>query len=151
MYCLRYNNTVYRNHTNPPKITRMMYSIEKCFNTKFWTGTAYRSPGYHGKDDDRSQAMAVLSGLATKDKYPAILKVLKKEYHASPYMEKYVLEALFQMNAPEVACFMQITMQAVINNRNKCTVSAIIILCIETIPTHRSQLYSSRRSKSTGS
>ena len=85
------------------EITRMMYSIEKCFNTKFWTGTAYRSPGYHGKDDDRSQAMAVLSGLATKDKYPAILKVLKKEYHASPYMEKYVLEALFQMNAPEVA------------------------------------------------
>ena len=39
----------------------------------------------------------------------------------------------------DLPCFMQITMQAVINNRNKCTVSAIIILCIETIPTHRSQ------------
>lgn len=85
------------------EITRMMYSIEKCFNTKFWTGTAYRSPGYRGENDDRSQAMAVLSGLASKDKYPAILKLLKKEFHASPYMEKYVLEALFHMNAPEVA------------------------------------------------
>lgn len=85
------------------EITRMMFSIEKCFNTKFWTGTAYRSPGYRGENDDRSQAMAVLSGLASKDKYPAILKLLKKEYHASPYMEKYVLEALFQMNAPDVA------------------------------------------------
>lgn len=85
------------------EISQMMYSIEKCFNTKYWTGTAYRSPGYRGENDDRSQAMAVLSGLASKDKYPAILKLLKKEYHASPYMEKYVLEALFQMNAPDVA------------------------------------------------
>lgn len=85
------------------EISQMMNSIEKCFNTKFWTGTAYRSPGYHGENDDRSQAMAVLSGLASKDKYPAILKLLKKEFHASPYMEKYVLEALFYMNAPEVA------------------------------------------------
>lgn len=85
------------------EISQMMNSIEKCFNTKFWTGTAYRSPGYHGENDDRSQAMAVLSGLASKDKYPAILKLLKKEFHASPYMEKYVLEALFHMNAPEVA------------------------------------------------
>lgn len=85
------------------KISVMMSSIEKCFDTKFWTGTAYRSPGYKGETDDRAQAMAVLSGLAAKNKYPAILKVLKKEYHASPYMEKYVLEALFQMKQPEFA------------------------------------------------
>lgn len=85
------------------EISRMMYSIEKCFNTKYWTGTAYRSPGYRGENDDRAQAMAVLSGLAPKDKYPAILKLLKKEYHASPYMEKYVLEALFHMDAPDAA------------------------------------------------
>lgn len=86
------------------EISRMMYSIEQCFNTKFWTGTAYRSPGYRGEDDDRSQAMAgfIRTGLR-KRKYPALLKVLKKEYHASPYMEKYVLEALFRMNAPDVA------------------------------------------------
>ena len=47
--------------------------------------------------------MAVVSGLASADKYPALVKVLKKEYHASPYMEKYVLEALFQMNEPAFA------------------------------------------------
>ncbi|MDR2918424.1 MAG: glycoside hydrolase [Tannerella sp.] len=82
------------------EIRLMMTSIELCFNTKFWTGTAYRSPGYKGETDDRAQAMAVVSGLAGKDKYPALLKVLKKEYHASPYMEKYVLEALFMMNEP---------------------------------------------------
>lgn len=85
------------------EITRMMYSIEKCFDTKYWTGTAYRSQGYKGETDDRSQAMAVVSGLASPDKYPALLKILKNEYHASPYMEKYVLEALFQMNEPAFA------------------------------------------------
>lgn len=85
------------------EISQMMSAIEKCFNTKFWTGTAYRSPGYKGETDDRSQAMAVLSGLASDDKYPALVKVLKKEYHASPYMEKYVLEALFRMNEPAFA------------------------------------------------
>ena len=79
-------------------ITSKMSRIKENFDLRFWTGTAYRSPGYKGKTDDRSQAMAVLSGLAGKDKYPAIKKVLRKEYHASPYMEKYVLEALFRMD-----------------------------------------------------
>lgn len=76
---------------------QIMTTIEKCFDTKYWTGTCFRSPGYKGETDDRSQAMAVVSGLATVDKYPALTKVFKKEYHASPYMEKYVLEALFRM------------------------------------------------------
>ena len=80
-----------------------MQTIEKCFDTKYWTGTCYRSPGYKGETDDRSQAMAIVSGLATKDKYPALTKVLKTEYHASPYMEKYVLEALFQMKESSFA------------------------------------------------
>jgi glycogen debranching enzyme len=79
------------------EIRLMMERIEKSFDQKFWTGTAYRSPDYKGETDDRAQAMAVVSGLASKDKYPALIKVLKTEYHASPYMEKYVLEALCQM------------------------------------------------------
>lgn len=82
---------------------QMMNTIEKCFDTKYWTGSCYRSPGYKGETDDRSQAMAVVSGLAKPDKYKALLKVLKAEYHASPYMEKYVLEALFQMDQPVFA------------------------------------------------
>jgi hypothetical protein len=84
-------------------ITRKMETIAKCFDTRFWNGTAYRSPGYKGETDDRAQAMAVVSGLAPEEKYPAIVNVLRKEYHASPYMEKYVLEALFRMNQPAFA------------------------------------------------
>jgi len=80
------------------EIQGMMQNIAENFDSQFWTGVAYRSPDYKGENDDRSQAMAVVSGLAPKGRYPALLKALKKEYHASPYMEKYVLEALFLMN-----------------------------------------------------
>ncbi|SEF79217.1 alpha-L-rhamnosidase-related protein [Parabacteroides chinchillae] len=85
------------------EICRMMNTIEKCFNTKFWTGTEYRAPGYRGATDDRAQAMAVVSGLASPEKYKPLLKIFKEQYNASPYMEKYVLEALFRMNQPDFA------------------------------------------------
>jgi len=68
------------------------------FNEQFWNGISYRNPTYKGKTDDRAQALAVVAGLADSDKFPAILKVLQEEEHASPYMEKYIMEALFQMN-----------------------------------------------------
>ena len=47
--------------------------------------------------------MAVLAGLASPDKYPALTAILQKEMSAGPYMEKYVLEALFEMDRPELA------------------------------------------------
>lgn len=84
-------------------LIRQMQRMKETFDSSFWTGTAFRTPSYKGADDDRSQAMAILSGLASPDKYPALLKVLKKEYHASPYMEKYVLEALFQIGETDFA------------------------------------------------
>ncbi len=80
-----------------------MKQYKKDFNAEFWNGTAYRSSEYKGKTDDRSQGLAVVSGLADAEKYEAILKILKEEKHASPYMEKYVLEAMFQMGYPDEA------------------------------------------------
>lgn len=82
---------------------QMMQRIAENFDARFWTGSDYRTPAYQGKTDDRGQAMAVVAGLASKEKYPKIYQVLQKEWHASPYMEKYVLEALFQMGYPEYA------------------------------------------------
>jgi len=72
-------------------------SLKQNFNRVFWTGTCYRSPEYKGETDDRSNAMAFLAGFAEPEKYAALREVMKKEEHASPYMEKYVLEALFRM------------------------------------------------------
>ncbi len=84
-------------------IQQMMKRMEDNFDKRFWTGTAYRSPEYKGETDDRGNALAVVSGLASKDKYPVMKKLLTSEYHASPYMEKYVLEALFCMDAADEA------------------------------------------------
>ena len=47
--------------------------------------------------DDRANAMAVVSGLAEEDMYDEILNVLTTTYSASPYMEKFVEEALCLM------------------------------------------------------
>lgn len=83
--------------------TRIIEKMKDAINRLYWNGTAYRSTGYSGATDDRAQALAVLSGVADEDKYPYIIKVLEKEEHASPYMEKYVAEALFKMNNGSMA------------------------------------------------
>lgn len=79
-----------------------MAEVKDAFNA-CWNGNAYRHPEYDGLTDDRVQALAVVSGIASKDKYQAILETLKKEEHASPYMEKYVMEALFEMGYGDYA------------------------------------------------
>jgi len=83
--------------TDATSYSAMMNTFKINFNKAYWNGAAYRSPTYKDLTDDRAQALAVVSGLADSDKYPAILKVLQIEEHASPYMEKYVLEAFFRM------------------------------------------------------
>ena len=73
------------------------------FDAAFWRGDAYRSPGKKGPTDDRAQAMAVVAGLAKPAYFSAIRAILQREEHASPYLEKYVLEALCLMDAPDEA------------------------------------------------
>lgn len=78
-------------------------AITKNFNAKFWNGHEYRSPGYHGDTDDRANALAVLAGFAGADQFPALREVFAQHRNASPYMEKYVVEALYRMGQPEQA------------------------------------------------
>ena len=78
-------------------------SISNNFDRVLWRGTEYRSPGYAGDTDDRGNALAVVAGLAAPGKYPAITEVLRTHMNASPYMEFYVLEAMYQMSQPEAA------------------------------------------------
>lgn len=80
---------------------KKMARIESGFNKTFWQGEYYRSPTHEGETDDRANAMAVVAGLAEREHYPAITKFLSSNTHASPYMEKYVLEAFFLMGKPE--------------------------------------------------
>jgi hypothetical protein len=77
--------------------------IEASYQKIFWNGREYRSPGYTGQTDDRGHALAVIFGLAKPAQWPAIHEVFQREFHSSPYMEKFVLEALFQMNQAPTA------------------------------------------------
>ncbi len=99
-----------------PWVEDRMESIRSGFDKAFWAGKAYHAPQKHyeengysygyscpEKPDDRANALAVLSGLAGEEKYPAVLEVLKSQYNSSPYMEKYVLDAMFQMGSEQEA------------------------------------------------
>ncbi len=85
------------NEDEAMRTERAMAAFKIAFNKQLWSGEEYRSTGYNDETDDRLQALAVVAGLVSPEKYPAIFKVLQTEKHASPYMEKYVIEALFQM------------------------------------------------------
>lgn len=77
-----------------------MAALKDGFN-RYWNGWCYRHPAYMGATDDRVQALAVVAGIAGPDKYGRIAEVFKTQHHASPYMEKYVLEAYFLMGMGE--------------------------------------------------
>ena len=79
-----------------------MEKVKSGYN-KCWNGFSYRHPEYNGSTDDRVQALAVISGIADKDLYESIFKLFKTQMHASPYMEKYVMEALFKIGHGDYA------------------------------------------------
>ena len=82
---------------------KSMVDFKQSFNQFFWDGQQYKSPNNKDEVDDRAQALAVVSGLADSNKYKDIFDVFLKSEFASPYMEKYVCEALFQMGKGEYA------------------------------------------------
>ncbi|MEH6306322.1 GH116 family glycosyl hydrolase [Olivibacter sp. CPCC 100613] len=86
-----------------PEYRKRLNLINENYNEKFWNGKAYRSPSNKGATDDRGNGLAVVAGIADVSKYGAIKKVLQNEYHASPYMEKYILESLFIMHDASAA------------------------------------------------
>lgn len=92
-----------RNDLDISRWENLRRRIASGFNKTFWTGIEYRAPGYKGDTDDRANALAIVAGFATPEQFPALRQVLTKHRNASPYMEKYVLEALFLMNSPELA------------------------------------------------
>lgn len=71
--------------------------IRENYNRIFLKDGYYYNSSANQKPDDRANALAVLSGLADKNTYNGILKVLQNSENASPYMEKYVLDALCEM------------------------------------------------------
>ena len=77
-------------------------NIKEAYDT-CWNGCEYRHPSYKDQTDDRVNAMAVITGIADPSKYEALFEHFRKHEHASPYMEKYVLEALVKMGYGDYA------------------------------------------------
>ncbi len=82
-------------------ITQRKEAIAKGYKA-LWTDEGFKSDDAK-ECDDRANALAVLSGLATEKQYETITNVLKTTKNSSPYMEYYVLEALCKMGEYEVA------------------------------------------------
>ncbi len=82
-----------------------MELIANNFDALYWNDTknAYYNSTDNGVADDRANAMAIYSGLADLSRYEGILEVLKTTYNSGPYMEKYVLEAMYMMGADDEA------------------------------------------------
>jgi hypothetical protein len=67
---------------------------------------AFVSPGFADEPDepdDRVQALMVLGGAVEPGEYPQITRWIRRVEQASPYMEYYVLSALFAMEEPDAA------------------------------------------------
>jgi hypothetical protein len=86
-----------------PWIDDQLKRIAAGFDAAYWRDGAYRSAGYKGRSDDRANALAVVAGLAPRERFPALRELFRSEFNASPYMEKYVLEALFLMGDADYA------------------------------------------------
>ncbi|MGQ1785362.1 alpha-L-rhamnosidase-related protein [Saccharicrinis sp. GN24d3] len=80
-----------------------MERVKNHLNSEFWTKQGYRSPNYKKETDDRGNGLAVVAGIADPSKYPVLRNLLFETRHSSPYMEKYVEEALFVMGETELA------------------------------------------------
>ena len=81
-----------------------MNSIASNFVASYWntSGQFFRSSSVT-TPDDRANAMAVISGLAQPQHYAGIRTVLQQRTFASPWMEKFVLEALCMMGADSLS------------------------------------------------
>lgn len=67
-----------------------------------WTNDGFKSSDVK-QPDDRANALAVLAGLAKPEQSETIIHVLTATTNASPYMEFYVLQALCELNASDLA------------------------------------------------
>lgn len=77
-------------------------AIEKGFEKRFYRGGCYAAEGVEA--DDRANAVALLCGLIPEERYGEIQKnVFEKVFNSSPYMERYVLEAMCEAGFSEKA------------------------------------------------
>ena len=83
-------------------LTERMESIKTHYHDAYYTPAGFKDPDSK-YIDDRANAMLALSGLADESDYDLICDVVMSTYEASPFCEKYVLEALCVMDRTDLA------------------------------------------------
>lgn len=83
-------------------LTERMDSMKAAWREAYTTPEGFRSANSKNVDD-RANAMLALSGLADESDYEQICAVLTSTCEASPFTEKYVLEALCVMGRVDLA------------------------------------------------
>ncbi|MDX2190242.1 MAG: alpha-L-rhamnosidase C-terminal domain-containing protein [Bacteroidota bacterium] len=79
------------------KYTKQYEALKLAIKASLWDGQGFKSPNFKGTYDDRVNALAVVMGIADSTQYSKINNIFKSSVYASPYMERNILEALFQM------------------------------------------------------
>lgn len=79
--------------------------VRSAFRKAYWKESqgGFVSPDFAFDPDDRVQALAVLCEAARPDDFPKLLGIFERVEQACPYMEKYVIEAMFAMGETEAA------------------------------------------------
>ena len=95
-------------------------SVRAAFQKQYWNEKkeGFVSAGFLFEPDDRVQALAVLCDAVLPEQTDKIEKKLKTVHQASPYMEKYVLEALFRLDPSAAIERMQIRYKGLIEQGN---------------------------------
>ncbi len=82
--------------------TERMTSIKENFRAAYYTPEGFRS-AESPYVDERANALLALSGLADAADYDLIANVIATTYEASPFCEKYILEAACVMGRTDLA------------------------------------------------
>lgn len=83
-------------------LTGRMAEMKGAFRDFYYTPEGFKTPGCPYVDE-RGNALLALSGLAGEEDYDLIGDVIASTYGASPFCEKYVLEAACVMGRTDVA------------------------------------------------
>lgn len=89
--------------TDRQDLSVRMDDLAAAFRKAYRSPEGFKSPEFNSPVDDRAQAVAVISGLAEKEDYSAILTSLQNTYQASPLYENYVIQALYEMDEAQSA------------------------------------------------
>lgn len=82
--------------------TQRINSVKENFRGVYYTPEGFKSPS-SPYIDERANALLVLSGLADEADYDLIANVIATTYEASPFCEKYILDAACAMGRTDLA------------------------------------------------